>query len=249
MTLSFSSFPETFSVAIFGATGGIGAAFIKTLLGASSIDHIYAVSRTPIQPTEKVTPLQADFINESDLARAAEHIQNSKAAPLRLCIVASGILHGENLAPEKSISKLTAENMRANFESNFMAPSLIAKHMLPLMPKEGKSCIAALSARVGSISDNRLGGWHSYRASKAALNMMLKTISIEAARRLPELVILGLHPGTVDTNLSEPFQRNVPEGKLFTPDFSSAALLNVINEKTPKDSGLCFDYKSEQIPT
>jgi NAD(P)-dependent dehydrogenase (short-subunit alcohol dehydrogenase family) len=128
-----------------------------------------------------------------------------------------------------------------------LAPALLAKHLIPLMPKDQRAVFAALSARVGSIGDNRLGGWYSYRASKAALNMLLRCTAIEAKRRWPKLVVVGLHPGTVDTPLSQPFQARVPDGKLFTPEFSARSLLQVIDGLTPADSGNVYAWDGQLI--
>ena len=124
---------------------------------------------------------------------------------------------------------------------------MIARHALDALDRRDKAVFAALSARVGSISDNRLGGWHGYRASKAALNQIIRTLSIELARKRPDAICAGLHPGTVDTGLSEPFQRNVPDGKLFTPDYAAERLLSVIDGLTAEQSGRCFDWAGEEI--
>jgi len=131
---------------------------------------------------------------------------------------------------------------------NTVGPSLVAKHFLPLLQKDSKSVFACLSARVGSIEDNRLGGWYAYRASKAALNMILKTLSIELARSNPNAICVGLHPGTVDTALSMPFQGNVKPDKLFTPGKSASALLSVVNRLRQTDTGKCFAWNGEVIP-
>ena len=124
----------------------------------------------------------------------------------------------------------------------------MAKHFLPLLKREGKTVFAALSARVGSISDNRIGGWYGYRAAKAALNQIIKTASIEHARRWPHSAIIGLHPGTVDTDLSKPFQRNVADGKLFTSEFSAQSMLQVIDGVTAHDTGKVFDWEGKEVP-
>ncbi len=162
-------------------------------------------------------------------------------------IVASGYLHQDGNGPEKDWRHLSAEELARNFAINATGPALVAKHFLPLLTEEGRSGFAALSARVGSISDNGLGGWYSYRASKAALNMIIRTLSVELARKKPEAFCVGLHPGTVDTGLSEPFQRNVPEGKLFTPDFAASKLLDTLGKLGPEDSGRCFAWDGQEI--
>ncbi len=143
--------------------------------------------------------------------------------------------------PEKSLRELDPEWMIENYRLNAVAPALIAKHFLPLMPRSGRVCFAALSARVGSISDNRLGGWYSYRASKAALNMLIRNLSIEWQRKNPEAILVGLHPGTVETGLSAPFKGN-PEHERFTPSKAADQLLNVLQTLDSNDSGQLFAY-------
>jgi len=138
--------------------------------------------------------------------------------------------------------------MERSYRINAIGPALVAKHFLPLLTRERKAMFAALSARVGSIEDNQLGGWHAYRASKAALNMLLKTLSIELARQNPTAICVGLHPGTVDTRLSGPFQRGVPEGKLFSPQKSARHLLNVLDTLSPEQSGQIFAWDGQRIP-
>ncbi len=170
------------------------------------------------------------------------------SGPVDLVIVATGILHRASISPEKSMREMSANAMAEVFAINTIGPALVAKHFLPQLRRGSKSVFAALSARVGSIEDNRLGGWMSYRASKAALNMLIKTLSIEHGRRRPDSIIAGLHPGTVDTALSEPFQKNVPDGKLFTPAQSADYLLSVIDGLKASDTGGVFAWDGARIP-
>ena len=171
----------------------------------------------------------------------------SKKDSLDMVIVTTGILHDGELMPEKSLKDLSEEKFQRIFEVNTVVPLLIAKHFLPKMNRERKSIFAALSARVGSISDNQLGGWYSYRSSKAALNMVIKNLAIEISRSNKNAIIVGLHPGTVDSNLSKPFQGNVPYGKLFTPEYSTQKLLEVLSNLTSKQSGICFAWDGKEI--
>ena len=171
----------------------------------------------------------------------------SKDALLDMVIVATGILHEGEMMPEKSLKDLNAEKFHRLFEVNTIAPILIAKHFLPKLNRETRSIFAALSARVGSISDNHLGGWYSYRASKAALNMVIKNLAIEISRSNKKAIIVGLHPGTVDSNLSKPFQRNVPQRKLFKSEYSTQKLLEVLANLTSKQSGKCFAWDGKEI--
>ena len=168
--------------------------------------------------------------------------------PLDLVLVATGILHSDSgIQPEKRLRDIDAAAMAEVMRINAIGPALVAKHFLPLMRREAKSVFAAISARVGSIGDNRLGGWASYRASKAALNMLLRTFAIEHARTHPEGICVALHPGTVDTALSRPFQARVPQGKLFTPGDAAERLLTVLDGLGPGDSGGFYAWDGSRI--
>ena len=220
---------------IIGSSGGIGAALIDQLENNPAFESVIGLSRADM-----------DITNETQIASQAESLKMK--GPFDLIIVATGFLHNDDFGPEKGLRMITQETLETNFLINTFAPALIAKHFLPLLRPKSRAIFAALSARVGSISDNRLGGWYSYRASKAALNMLLKTTALEWNRRNKDHIILGLHPGTVDTSLSKPFQGNVPQGKLFTSKQSAAHLLDVIQNSKPDHSGLTLAWDGEQIP-
>ena len=234
---------------MIGASGGIGGAFADLLSECQSVDTVIRLSRNRIRASDRTAPwLPVDLEDERSIARAAASIERDVGS-LDLVIVASGILHdGDRLRPEKSWSAIEADAMERSYRINAIGPALVAKHFLPLLTRERKAMFAALSARVGSIEDNQLGGWHAYRASKAALNMLLKTLSIELARKKPSAICVGLHPGTVDTRLSGPFQRGVPEGKLFSPQKSARHLLNVFDTLSPEQSGQIFAWDGQRIP-
>lgn len=235
------------SVAVFGASGGIGGSFVRALAKDSAITRVHAFSRTPADNIPAtVSAHHFDILDEDSIAQAAELI--SENGPLHLAIVATGLLQDGDTKPEKRARDLSLPSMERLFRINAVGPALIAKHLLPLLDRDRKSVFAALSARVGSIADNQLGGWHSYRASKAALNMFVKNHAIELAYRNANAVCIALHPGTVATNLSEPFQRNVPNEKLFTPDHAVAQMLKVIDSLTPADSGGLFAWDGQRIP-
>lgn len=225
------------NIAILGASGTIGKALTALLTQKYPNARLFAFSRKGKH--------FIDYRNEESICRAAEI--SSMENPLDLVIVANGILHDGELMPEKSLRDLSKEKFQHVFEVNTITPALIAKHFLPKLNKQQTSIFAALSARVGSISDNRLGGWYSYRASKAALNMVIKTASIEIKRRNKHAIIVGLHPGTVDSNLSKPFQRNVPEGDLFTPEYSANKLLDVLDNLTLEQTGKCFAFDGTEV--
>ena len=244
---------ETFggglNIAVFGATGGIGKALTHGLSVNPNTQSIYAISRSPNETTSpQVTTLQVDIDNENDIIRAAKAVK-STVSELHMVLVATGILHaGENIKPEKSWRALDSNSMEVVFRINAIGPALIAKHFLPLLAHNRKSVFAALSARVGSIEDNRLGGWYAYRASKAALNMMIRTLSVELARLNPSALCVGLHPGTVDTSLSKPYQGSVSDGGLFSVEQSASHLLKVLNGLQPEHSGRVFAWDGKPIP-
>lgn len=242
-----NSFRDHLRIAIIGASGGIGKALVDAFETNKKVTQIVALSRQGVtHASPKVVNLTFDFMDEGNIQAGAETMR--EFGPFDIIIVATGLLQGEGISPEKNMRALNAEAFSKSFEINTIGPALTAKHMLPLLRRDGKAVFAALSARVGSISDNRLGGWYAYRASKAALNMVLKTLAIEYGRRFKDTVIIGLHPGTVDTNLSKPFQSNVPEGKLFTPHFSAEKLLSVIDGVTATDSGTVLDWAGKRVP-
>ena len=232
MTTHLPSFATGLHAVIIGASGGIGAALADILDADPQVARVTRLSRA--------TGL--DLTDPASITAAAAALP----VPPDLVIVATGLLHADGIAPERDLRQLSAEAFARAFAINTTGPALVAQAFLPLMPKGRKSVFAALSARVGSISDNRLGGWHAYRASKAALNQVLRTIAIEQARKNPPSIVLGLHPGTVDTGLSKPFQRNVKS--LFTPAESAAHLLAVIDAATPAQSGTLLDWQGEAIP-
>jgi len=247
MMTDLSSFPANMRIVVIGASGGIGRALTEALSQSPCAEEIFALSRTGREfDSPKVHSLKFDFTNEESLIAAQEEMR--RAGPFDLIIIATGLLQGQGISPEKNMRALSHDNFAQSFLVNTAGPALCAKYMLPLLKRESKTVFAALSARVGSISDNRLGGWYAYRASKAALNMVIKTLSIEYGRRFKNAAIIGLHPGTVDTDLSKPFQSNVPDGKLFTPEQSAGYLLKVINDITPKQSGHVIDWDGKTVP-
>lgn len=241
------NFGAGLNVAVIGASGGLGLAFVEHLSAQSNISKIHAFSRSETTfDNVKVESHHIDITSEVSIKDVAESLKN--LVLFDIVIVATGFLHDETSSPEKTIRDLSFDNLEKVFAVNTFGPALVAKYFLPLLPRDRRSVFACLSARVGSISDNHLGGWYAYRASKAALNMILKNAAIEMARRYKEACIIGLHPGTVDTSLSQPFQRNVSEGKLFTPEYSSAQLLKVINDVSPGQSGKVFAWDGQEVP-
>jgi NAD(P)-dependent dehydrogenase (short-subunit alcohol dehydrogenase family) len=234
---------------VVGASGGIGRAIAECLVADPAYGRVMALGRRRPDgwPTdERRHWISVDVLDEATLAAAA--LQLSEAGPLIRIIVATGRLHGDGLVPEKSMRSLSIESLTQAFAINAAGPALVAKHLLPLTPRKRPSVFAALSARVGSIQDNRLGGWYSYRSSKAALNMLIRTLAVEHQRTHPLGVCVALHPGTVDTELSAPFQLGVAPGKLFTPARSAAALMAVMQGLGPDSTGGFFAWDGSAIP-
>ena len=230
--------------AIFGSSGGIGKALVAAL--AHRGVQVLAGSRTGDGANAPgVTPFVFDLDDEASIQRAVA--EWGDPAP-DLVIVTTGVLTlPGGTGPERSYKQLDPSAMARIMYLNAIGPALIAKHVLPLLPRNAPASFAVISARVGSIGDNRIGGWHSYRASKAALNMLIRNFAIELGRTHKHALAVGLHPGTVDTQLSEPFQNNLPDGQLTAPDDCAANLLNVLQGLTPEDSGDVFDWKGERI--
>jgi len=253
MTSRLATFPARSTVLIQGASRGIGLGLVKALLQDDAGVRVIATCREPghaeslqalacdrlsIRPLDVTVPSQFETL-AGDL----------KAQGIRLSLVinAAGVLHGEGFGPEKKLEDLDADALAKVFAVNTFGPALLLKALRPLMAREGKVVFAAISARVGSIGDNRLGGWYAYRASKAALNQMIRTAGIELGRRNKNAIVAALHPGTTDTGLSEPFQANVPAEKLFSVERTCGYLLDVIDGLSIDDSGGFFAWDGQRI--
>ena len=215
------------SAVVIGASGGIGGALADAL--EEEGEAVVRLSRPEL-----------DLLDEATIFAAAERVRSPS-----LVVVATGLLHEGEHGPERAIRELDAAWLARQYAVNAIGPALVAKHFLPVMPKTGKSIFAVLSARVGSISDNKLGGWYGYRASKAALNQLVRTLAIEDKRRNDRGVVVALHPGTVDTRLSKPFQSSGRD--LFQPDRAAVQLLDVLDGLKPQDSGKLFGWDGAEI--
>ena len=227
------------NIAVFGSSGAIGEALCIKFSQSNNVNKIFAFSRNGDQLNNKtIISKQVDYLNEDSLFNTAQSLQ----CDLDIIIVAIGALEH----PEKSIRDLSSAKFFDMFTANTIPTALIAKYFLPHLYRDRITKFASISARVGSIEDNQLGGWYSYRASKSALNMILKGLSIEQRRLNPDSVIFGLHPGTVDSKLSKPFQKKDKE--YFTPEFSAEKLVSVIDTKTIADNGKIFDWDNKIIP-
>lgn len=250
-----SSLPGPCHAVVIGHSGAIGGAVVDTLLADDNVAQISAGARRggvtrmvsdADQRSGKVAQWPIDIGDEASIIAFAKHV--AQGPPPRLILLTTGLLQDAGHQPEKRWQSLDAAALQRSFLVNTIGPALVAKHLLPLLPRSGKAVFAVLSARVGSISDNRLGGWYGYRASKAALNMLVKTLSIELARNRPEALCVSLHPGTVDSALSRPFQANVAPEKLFTPAQSARHLLQVIDSLSADRSGELIGWDGQTIP-
>ncbi|OJA06262.1 SDR family NAD(P)-dependent oxidoreductase [Halomonas sp. QHL1] len=243
----FNLLPHHYTAMVVGASGGIGTAIIKQLLSTPHVGHIIAVSRQPPRIDDpRLTHLMLDVSQE----QGRKALQKELAArPIHFLFNAIGILHdkAQQLLPEKRLDQLSVENLTQTMNINAFTPILLLAALQDSFKGTHPTVISSLSARVGSIEDNQLGGWYSYRASKAAHNMLLKTASIELKRLNKQSTVLCLHPGTTDTALSKPFQARVPHEKLFTPTFVAEQLLAVIAQRTPDDSGTFWDWNGQPI--
>lgn len=242
---------------VVGATQGIGLEFVRQLLRAGNLAHIFATYRSEATATElrrlsdqnpgRVHCIAMDLTKEEQIESGMQTVQ-AIAPQLHIVINCVGLLHNDQQQPEKALRQLNADNLIQYFQVNSIGPALLAKHLMPLLKHKSPSIFATISAKVGSIGDNRLGGWYGYRASKAALNMFLKTAAIEYSRRNPNTTLVLLHPGTTDTQLSKPFQRGVPPEKLFSTEKTVSQLLEVLSNVTPEDSGEFFSWDGSRLP-
>ena len=232
------------NIIIAGSSGAIGGEFTKKYTNDLNVEKVVTLSRNVNNHNhKKIQSIKIDYNNEETFKNLDEISQLDSISKV---IIATGILHTDELKPEKSIDSIDGESMKKVFQVNVFGPILLVKTLLPLIKKSKGVKIAFLTARVGSVSDNELGGWHSYRSSKTALNMMIKNLSIELKRLNKEHCVIGIHPGTVKSHLSEPFLRHVKHD-VFSPKDSVEFMSKVINEITHKDSGKCFDFSGKVI--
>ena len=221
---------------VFGAGGGIGGALVAALERDPRFEAVIGLGRGSAP--------RFDLLDEASIADAVRAVAARGA--IRLAIDATGFLHDDAQMPEKSLRELDAARLARSFALNAIGPALLMKHLLPALPREGRAVFATLSARVGSIGDNRLGGWYGYRASKAALNQFVRTAAVELARRSRVAICVALHPGTVATGLSAPFAASGLD--VQAPEAAAARLLAVIDRLTPAESGGFFDHRGAAVP-
>lgn len=242
---------------IVGASQGIGLEFVRQCLQINRCDRLYATYR-PRQPSQPDSELWAiadprlhciplDLTQEDRIAELVATIRTQDSA-LHIVLNCVGLLHNDWMQPEKSLRQLNSAQLQEYFLVNSIGPVLLAKHLQPLFKHGDRSVFATISAKVGSIGDNHLGGWYGYRASKAALNMLMRTTALEYKRTCPGAIVVTLHPGTTDTRLSKPFQGNVPLEKLFSPERTVQQLLSVLDRLQDNDSGKFFSWDGSPLP-
>lgn len=234
-------------VAVIGSSGAIGNALSNRLLEDDSVETIYKFSRSQkSEGNQKEKNFFIDIEDENSIKKSTENIPED--IKFDMIFVATGILHNDDdIFPEKSIKDINADKLKRVLSINTIGPTLVGKYFIPYLNNKSKSIFAFLSARVGSISENKLGGWYSYRSSKTALNQIIKNFSIEIKRTNPNAIFVGLQPGTVSSFLSKPFEKNVKSENLFTPDFSASKLLEVIDNLESKDTGKLIAWNGEEI--
>jgi len=254
---AFSRFEHPVTACVVGASRGIGLGFVRQLAQGGQVRRIWAGCRNPrsadalqslAQEHAAIRPLRMDLAEESTLAAAAREIA-TEGAPLDMVINCGGLLHeADGLQPERRLADVRSDWLMQSFAVNGAGPLLLAKHFQPQLPRRERAVFASLSARVGSIGDNRLGGWYAYRGAKAAQNMFIRTLAIEMGRSARGLVCVALHPGTTETELSRPFRSRVPPDKLFSTDRAVEQLLHVLDGLEPADSGGFFAWDGSRIP-
>jgi NAD(P)-dependent dehydrogenase (short-subunit alcohol dehydrogenase family) len=227
--------------------GGIGSALVSALeQRAPALERLATSRSAELTAVVPARVLHLDLASDRSLAEL--RAQLADGPPLRLVINTAGLLQGEGIAPEKRLSQVSRPALLTSFQVNAFAPLLLAQALEPLFARDLPCHFASLSARVGSIGDNRSGGWYAYRAAKAAQNQLLRTLALEWRRRLPQLCVSLLHPGTTATPLSQPFQANVPAGQLFSPERSARQLLDVLSGLGPEQSGGFWAWDGQPIP-
>ena len=240
-TPALESFADGDIAIVVGATGGIGCAFVHHLKASNRFSKVLEYARATVP--------SLDFTNPESIAICAKDAAGQatqSGRKIRLVIDATGYLHDETFQPEKSLRHIDADYMAKQFQINAIGPALLMKHFCPLLPRDGKSVFATLSAKVGSIGDNRMGGWYGYRAAKAALNQLVKCTAIEIGRSKRDAICIALHPGTVDTGLSGPFAKSGLN--VQSPQQATANMLNVIDGLDTRQTGGFFAYDGQELP-
>ena len=253
--MTFGKTLQQANALVVGANRGIGLGFVLHQIQDKRFGTVFAACRQPqtadgllaLQGYSQLICLPMAATQETSIAAAVNQIQ-AQVTRLDLVINCVGMLHQGDLQPEKSLRQIDADQLLQYFQINSIPAVLLAKHLQPLFKNSDRSVFANISAKIGSIEDNRLGGWYGYRASKAALNMFLKTIAIEYSRKAPHTTVVALHPGTTATQLAAPFQRHVPPEQLFSVERTVNQLLTIIDGLTESDNGSFFSWDGSRLP-
>ena len=239
---------------VTGASRGIGLAIVRALAAMPDVAGVDALARHATTSDglralgdPRVRAVDIDLSDPVAIDDYGRQLRD-RSAPVQLVINAAGVLHEDALQPEKSLASVDAGALQRVFAVNAFAPILLARALQPMIPVDAPCVFASLSARVGSIGDNALGGWYAYRASKSAQNQLLRTLAIEWKRTRPRATCLLLHPGTVETGLSQPFRAGVRASSLFDADSAAAQLLALIGTATPADTGRFIAWDGRDIP-
>ena len=248
------NFSQIENALLFGVNKGIGLSIAKNLLENHTKLTLFGVYRTPSKDMNQLKDLypnrihlfQVKEINEKELEKIENFFQ-AKSLKFQFIFSSIGVLHNNNLQPEKALRSLNQESFLQIIQTNALSFGLIIKSFEKFLSKDVPTLISCISAKVGSISDNRMGGWYSYRISKAALNMLIKCLSIELGRKYKKLAVIAIHPGTTKSDLSEPFIKNTPY-KLHTPDETAHNILTVLNGKTHEQTGSFYSWDGEELP-
>lgn len=237
----------SFYALVIGASSAIAQAAIQQFEADQDCLGIFAVSRSlPNSETATKTQwLESDY-SETSIQQICQSLA-PYSGKISKALICNGILHNDSMMPERKLEEIRASQLEAIFHTNTIIPMLWLSQLLPILQGEQASQVALFSARIGSISDNKTGGWYSYRASKAALNMLIQTSSVEYARRAKNVKLIAFHPGTTDTPLSKPFQRSVPKGKLFTAEFVATQLLSIMKNVTMDNKAAYLDWNNQPI--
>ncbi|WP_320825740.1 SDR family NAD(P)-dependent oxidoreductase [Reinekea sp.] len=241
----------TQTTVIIGANSQIAKALAKQVIGYPDSQLIVVSRNIDFYQSDEFSQamlIQVNNYQESEIDMAVERIKQANALQIHQVFICHGVLHNDHCQPEKRLEDFSAEAFTEILTANTITPMLWLKALVPLLTGKHPCKVVVFSARVGSIADNRIGGWYSYRASKAAMNMLLKSAAVELERRAKNIKLISFHPGTTDTPLSKPFQRSVPDGKLFTSAFVAQRLLQIVADTTVDGAASFVDWQGQDIP-
>jgi len=236
---------------IIGASSGIAKALAQQVISDENSTLIVVSRNIEFYQQDKFNQakvIRVESYQESEISLAVANIEQVSASEISHIFICHGVLHNEGCQPEKRLEDFSVKNFTEILTANTITPMLWLKYLMPMLSGKQTCKIVVFTARVGSISDNKMGGWYSYRASKAAMNMLIKSLAIELARRAKNIKLISFHPGTTNTPLSKPFQKNVPEGKLFTSEFVAEQLFAIVENSKVDGEASFLDWQGKEIP-